>query len=150
MVEKKDKTLLNVKTLFPFDLFSSHLLIIDERFIHIFSPQILFVFPNIRSIAINFITSVSVEISLLGKLFSFATLSIDFVGFTEKSIKVPYLREKDAMRVAEIIMKLRSQAFQSSPAKDAVQNLVENINKLSEVRQSAHQMYPHLFKEEHE
>ena len=98
-LEKANHKLLEIKNIFPFDLFPDTVSI-ERNQVNVVH-KIFFLSERRHSIAIKDITDVFVETSIF-----FATLKIIDTGFVENQIKVGFLKRNDAMKARRIIQGL--------------------------------------------
>lgn len=96
MKQKSKTILLNIRTVFPFKLFPTHI-IVDTHRIIVIEQTFLFA-DTIRSIPIQNIQYVRCDRSLL-----FGTLCLRTYGFSDREVVISHLWNKDALRARRLI-----------------------------------------------
>ena len=96
MKKKSKRVLLNIKTVFPFKLFPTHL-IVDIHRVIVIEQTFLFA-DTIRSIPIQNIQYVRCDRSLL-----FGTVCIRTYGFSDREVVISHLWNKDAICARRLI-----------------------------------------------
>lgn len=99
LAQKSQEPLLKIRTAIPLDPFPNEI-IIDTNKINIII-RYFFASAHIHSVFIKDVSDVIVETSLI-----FSTLKLVDVGFTENSIDMSFLRNKDAIKARKIIQGL--------------------------------------------
>lgn len=128
LIQKSDRVLLRIKSVFPFELFPDTI-VIDESKVNIIH-RIFFWTAAIQSIPIAHIQDIEVDTSVL-----FATLKIlpsgfSVVSMTENWLKVNYLWRNDALRARRIISGL---LIASREGVDLIK--VDSINFVKKIEQ---------------
>jgi hypothetical protein len=98
-LERTRRTLLAIKTVFPFDLFPD-IIRVDENKVEIIEKK-FFVEEHIFPILIKNITGVVVTTNPF-----FATLKVEITGFDTNPDPITFLKKSDAIRAKRIIMGL--------------------------------------------
>lgn len=96
LIHKGDRTLIKIKTVFPFKFFTDTI-VVDENKINIIEG-IFFFSAKVKSIPIHHIQDVEVESSVF-----FAAIKILPVGYMEEWMIIRYLWKKEALRARRII-----------------------------------------------
>lgn len=99
LIQKAQRVLLEIHTLFPFDLFPDKLTI-DENKVNVVTSEFFFS-GRVHSVMIKDISDVLADAGLL-----FAKLQIIDKGYIENSIELRYLRREDALKARRIIQGL--------------------------------------------
>ena len=99
LVKKSSQVLLNVKSVFPFDLFPDNLTI-DSNKVNVVTKA-FFASGRVHSIYIEDVYDVFVEAGPI-----FATLKIVDKGFVENLVEVKYLKKNEAYKARRIIQGL--------------------------------------------
>jgi hypothetical protein len=105
LVDQSGKIILNVKTVWPFDLFPNEITI-DLNKVNIYFKE-FFWSGQLRSVPIEKISSVFAETGLF-----FGTLKITSEDFIENAVDIKYLWREDAIHARRIIQGLMSVAKQ--------------------------------------
>lgn len=128
LLDRSNKILLKVTTIFPFVLFPIDL-VIDANKVDVVYRTFFFS-EQIHSIFIKDITDVVVE-----NAFWFGTLKIVDIGYTENSINIPWLWKEDAQKARRIIQGLVLAAKEGADLSPfQTQELAEKVESIGQVK----------------
>ncbi len=133
LVLKSRRTLLEVTTVFPFDLFPDRVRI-DENKVDIISYEFFFT-KHLISILIKNINSATISTGVF-----FATLNLEVAGFVTgynvKPYPIQYLWKRDAIRARRIILGLiAAEKAKIDLAKISSKDLVFKIEEIGKTRE---------------
>ncbi len=129
LVKTSHRVLLEIHSVFPFDLFPDKLTI-DESKVNLTS-SVFFYSGRVHSVMIKDISDVLVDSSLI-----FAILRIIDKGFVENSIELKLIKKSDALKARRIIQGLiMAKDADIDLAKIEDENLVKTIEQLGTTRQ---------------